>query len=270
MQVGKKIITSAFTLGFLVSLSGMAFHSQLIRSALPPSLTSPLYGIEIIACFLLFGLACSRIVAHSKQTEQDLQVTKEILKSSEKMAAMGSWYLDISTNTLTWSDAVYNIFGIEKEGFKATYEAFLDTVHPDDKELVNDAYTHAIRNNIPYEVVHRIIRADGRVRVVREKSENILDPNGIPLHSFGIVQDITEAHQQEQQQERLIKQLQNSLAEVKILQGILPICLLCKKIRADNGYWAGVEEYVKQHSELVLTDSICPNCIDRHAPAAPK
>ena len=270
MQVGKKIITSAFTLGFLVAVSGIAFHSQIIRSTLPPSLASPLYGVEIIACFLLFGLACSRFVAHSEQTEQDLQVTNEILKSSEKMAAMGSWHLDISTNKLTWSDAVYEIFGIKKEGFKATYEAFLDTVHPDDKELVNDAYNHAIQNNIPYEVVHRIIRADGRVRVVREKSENILDANGRPLHSFGIVQDITEAHQQEQQKERLIKQLQKSLDEVKILRGILPICLFCKKIRDDDGYWAGVDEYVKQHSELVLTDSICPDCIARHAPTEPK
>ncbi|MDH3393557.1 MAG: hypothetical protein OEL66_06085, partial [Desulfobulbaceae bacterium] len=106
--------------------------------------------------------------------------------------------------------------------------------------------------------------------VVREKSENILDANGIPLHSFGIVQDITEAHQQEQQKERLIKQLQKSLNEVKILRGILPICLFCKKIRDDDGYWAGVDEYVKQHSELVLTDSICPDCIARHAPTEPK
>lgn len=59
-----------------------------------------------------------------------------------------------------------------------------------------------------------------------------------------------------------IKELQNSIQHIKTLQGILPICSYCKKIRNDQNYWQQVESYVKDHSEAVFSHSICPDCYE--------
>jgi DNA-binding response OmpR family regulator len=70
-----------------------------------------------------------------------------------------------------------------------------------------------------------------------------------------------------QLQEKLdnrIKDLQDSLQHIKTLQGILPICSYCKKIRDDKNYWAEVEEYFVKHSNADFTHSICPKCYEKH------
>ncbi|MCP4252238.1 MAG: response regulator transcription factor [Candidatus Scalindua sp.] len=70
-----------------------------------------------------------------------------------------------------------------------------------------------------------------------------------------------------QLQEKLanrIKDLQDSLQHIKTLQGILPICSYCKKIRDDQNYWEEVEEYVVKHSDADFTHSVCPRCYDKH------
>ncbi len=69
--------------------------------------------------------------------------------------------------------------------------------------------------------------------------------------------------------ERLLKtvgRLEKTLAEVKTLRGILPICSFCKKIRNDKGYWDQVENYVAQHSDAGFTHGVCPDCLVKHYP----
>ena len=62
------------------------------------------------------------------------------------------------------------------------------------------------------------------------------------------------------EKEKLISELQEALAKVKTLSGLLPICSSCKKIRDDKGYWNQIETYIRQHSEAEFTHSICPKC----------
>ena len=62
------------------------------------------------------------------------------------------------------------------------------------------------------------------------------------------------------EKEQLISELQEALAKVKTLSGLLPICSSCKKIRDDKGYWNQIETYIRQHSEAEFTHSICPKC----------
>jgi phosphoserine phosphatase RsbU/P len=63
-----------------------------------------------------------------------------------------------------------------------------------------------------------------------------------------------------------VKELKKALDELKILQGIIPICSFCKKIRDDRGYWSHVEAYISQHSEAQFSHSICPECGKKHYP----
>ncbi len=76
----------------------------------------------------------------------------------------------------------------------------------------------------------------------------------------GIIRDISERKRVEEEREKLLLDLQDALAKVKTLSGLLPICAACKKIRDDKGYWNQIESYIRDHSEADFTHSICPEC----------
>jgi|MudIll2142460700_1097286.scaffolds.fasta_scaffold22124_2 PAS domain S-box-containing protein len=77
------------------------------------------------------------------------------------------------------------------------------------------------------------------------------------------VRDITERKKIEAERERLVQELKETLAKVKVLSGMLPICAWCKKVRDDKGYWKKVETYIEEYSDASFTHGICPECIDR-------
>ncbi|MCK5022971.1 MAG: DUF3365 domain-containing protein, partial [Candidatus Aenigmarchaeota archaeon] len=70
----------------------------------------------------------------------------------------------------------------------------------------------------------------------------------------------------EREQQELIKTLQRALLEIKTLQGIVPICSFCKKIRDDKGFWNQVESYVSKHTEAKFSHGVCPDCQREHYP----
>jgi len=76
--------------------------------------------------------------------------------------------------------------------------------------------------------------------------------------------DVTERKRAELERERLIRELQEALAKVKTLSGLLPICSFCKKIRDDKGYWHQVDSYIKRHSQANFTHGFCPDCTRQH------
>ena len=157
-----------------------------------------------------------------QESEEQLKLQEKIHNKAEEIAHIGSWHFDISKNILSWSDETYRIFGLNPQEFQATYEAFLAAVHPEDREMVNKTYSNAINNNnTPYECTHRIIRPDGTVRIVYEKSSDIVDETGRVIHSFGMVHDITEQKQAEEDKKRLEQQIQlnRKLESLGILAG---------------------------------------------------
>lgn len=70
----------------------------------------------------------------------------------------------------------------------------------------------------------------------------------------------------EAERDKVITELQKALSEVKTLRGFLPICASCKSIRDDKGYWNRIEAYIQQHSDVVLSHSICPDCAKKLYP----
>jgi len=83
----------------------------------------------------------------------------------------------------------------------------------------------------------------------------------------GIVRDISKRKQIEAERDQLIKSLQDSLAKLKTLRGLLPICASCKKIRDDKGYWNRIETYIQEHSEAEFSHGICPECARKLYPS---
>jgi len=108
------------------------------------------------------------------------------------------------------------------------------------------------------------MRADGTEFPV-ELSISPIPQQGQPVFT-AYLRDITERKQAEREREMLISELQDALAKVKTLSGLLPICAWCKKVRDDHGYWSQIEVYIEQHSDAAFTHGVCPDCVRRMYP----
>jgi PAS domain S-box-containing protein/putative nucleotidyltransferase with HDIG domain len=133
-----------------------------------------------------------------KQAEEALSESANRLKEAQRIAKIGNWELNLVNNKLLWSDEIYRIFEIAPEKFGASYQAFLYAIHPDDRDAVNKAYTASLETRNAYEIDHRLLMPDGRVKYVHESCETFYDFKGQPIRSVGTVQDITERHIAEQ------------------------------------------------------------------------
>ena len=111
-----------------------------------------------------------------------------------------------------------------------------------------------------YELDKRFLRGDGAAIWVHFTRSQVRDAAGSVRLGIGLAEDITARKQAERERERLIAELQNAIAEVKTLHGLLPICANCKKIRDDRGYWEQVEVYLEEKTDVHFSHGICPEC----------
>jgi PAS domain S-box-containing protein len=134
------------------------------------------------------------IFLQKQKIELALRESADFLAKSQEIAQLGSWKLDLIANQLTWSDEVYRILGCQPQEFTATYGGFLEFIHPQDRDLVDQAYRKSItEGEEKYEIEHRIIRKNtGEVRIVLEQCEHQRDTSGKIILSLGMIQDITE------------------------------------------------------------------------------
>jgi PAS domain S-box-containing protein len=137
-----------------------------------------------------------------KQRTAELQEAYRDLNRAQSVANAGSWRLDIGSNQLLWSDETYRIFGIPRET-PMTYEIFLSSIHPDDREYVDQKWTAALHGE-PYDIEHRIV-VNEAVKWVREKAELEFDSKGELKSGFGTVQDITERKLSEEQYRTIVR-----------------------------------------------------------------
>ncbi len=112
------------------------------------------------------------------------------------------------------------------------------------------------------ETIHK--KKDGTYTPVEVTSTLISLGNQKVLQAF--IRDISERRLKEKETERLLKRLKDASDEINTLRSILPICSFCKKIRHDKGYWEKVEVYIHKHSQVEITHSICPGCMQKYYP----
>lgn len=132
-----------------------------------------------------------RDITKRKIVEEKVVKSVNDFKEAQKIAQVGSWELNLTDNSLKWSDQIYRIFNLKPQVFEATYEAFLNNIHPDDRDTVNKAYSNSLVTKKPYEITHRLKLKNGNIKYVREMCKTDFDDNGKPLRSIGTVQDIT-------------------------------------------------------------------------------
>ena len=115
---------------------------------------------------------------------------------------MGDYDWEIATDTNTWSDQLFRIYGHEPQAFTPSYDRFLSMIHPEDQERIQGIHQHAYATGEPYEMIERIVRPDGEVRYLSSNGQVVTDENGNPLRMRGTCIDITDRVLAEEERER--------------------------------------------------------------------
>ncbi|QDX81415.1 hypothetical protein B9N43_09260 [Denitratisoma sp. DHT3] len=148
-------------------------------------------------------LGIGRDITAAKRADERIRASLDRLNEAQRIAMLGSWTLDLRSNHLEWSDEIYRIFEIDPATFSASYQGFLDAVHPEDRQRVDEVFSDCLKNGSAYEIIHRLLLADGRVKHVHERGEIRYAADGTPSMVQGTVQDVTERKQSEERIHRL-------------------------------------------------------------------
>ena len=227
------------------------FRRALIAFAFEEEIASPEFVEEVgyIADRNIQGLL-KRFHALYRKDEESLRQQRESLLEAQKIARIGHWELDLRSEHLYWSDEVYRIFGIEPETFEATYDAFLERIHPDDVEMVNAAYNDSVRNRTSYHIVHRIVTMHNVLKYVEERCFHHFDKEGNVYRSIGTVHDITDQVKAQQELQLASKLFEHSNDAVVITDENNRIVMVNNTFSAMTGY-ASAE--VKGHNPRLFS-----------------
>jgi len=131
--------------------------------------------------------------------------------NAQMLATMGDYDWHIESDTNTWSDQLFRIYGYEPGAIVPSYEVFMQHVHPDDRERIRAVHQQAYATGEPYQMVERIVRPDGELRYLASNGQVVTDANGTPLRMRGTCIDITDRVRAEQAQEESAVRLSQEL-----------------------------------------------------------
>lgn len=160
----------------------------------------------------------SRDISERVREENHLKEVNILMKQSQKLAKLGSWQWDIQANSVTWSEELYNIYGLDRHQFGASFESYLELVHPEDRDNVKSRIQEAVSTGNAVHFEERIIRPDGKLVHLKSWGQVIKDLDGKSVKMFGACLDITERKQsefdfldKEHQLERLFENVHSSI-----------------------------------------------------------
>ncbi len=135
-----------------------------------------------------------------------------MLRKSQEIGKLGNFEMTLATNDIVWSDQLYKLFGLKKEGRIIDYEKVLALIHPDDRERAIKASSDAAKERKPYTIEHRVVHPDGRILDLLITGDVIRNEKNEIVKIGGTVQDITERKKKEDEL-RLHSEIMNNISE---------------------------------------------------------
>ena len=149
--------------------------------------------------------------------ERELRRSQERLAEAERVAGIGSWEWDIIHDRVTWSDGLFRIYGLALDEFDPTVAGGHERVYPDDRQHVQESLERALAERSSFVLEYRALRADGRVRTLRNQAEVVVAETGEPIRVVGIVHDITDARAAQQALQTTSSDLERRALELQRL-----------------------------------------------------
>jgi PAS domain S-box-containing protein len=204
-------------------------------------------------------------ISEWKHAGRDLREKKERYRTILESIEEAYFEVDLKGKFIFFNDSLSSILGYSQEELKEMNHR--DFMPPETAKDIYSVFNEIYTTGKPIRKYgYEVIKKDG-TRGFHELFASLMsDKDGKPIGFRGIAHDITERKLAENEREKLIKELQDALTEVKKLSGLLPICSHCKKIRDDKGYWKRLESYLQEHSDAEFSHSVCPECAKKYYP----
>lgn len=197
-------------------------------------------------------------ITERKRAEKKIRQQREFLQKTMESLAHPFYVVDVNDYTVIMANSASG-FAVSPER-KTCYAL----THKKDRPCSNTGCLCPLEivkeTKKPVTVEHTHYDENGNPILVEIHGYPIFDETGKVIQMIEYVLDITERKKFEEEREKLIAELQDALAKVKLLSGMLPICASCKKIRDDKGYWKQIESYITEHSEVLFSHGMCPEC----------
>lgn len=163
-------------------------------------------------------------ITERRQAEEALRQSELALKRSQAVAHIGHWSWDTRTNTITWSEEMKRIFGLDPETVNGDLnEVNRRAIHPDDLARVNAIGASVIEHQQPVEVEYRVVWPDGSIHYVRAiPSDRVVDAQGRIVRLWGVVKDITERKLTEIEREQLLLQMRDQAEQLSQVMRSVP------------------------------------------------
>ena len=200
-------------------------------------------------------------VTHIKQAELHIKESENRYRSLIELSPLGIGVIDVNGNIIDVNQAYASMFGYRIPELLKLH--FRDLSHPDDFDREQElmvSLSNGEQADFSMEKRHK--HQDGHYFWTHITVGKACDIYGPGEFYFGFLSDISEQKALEDERNKLIDELKNALVEIKELNGYLPICSKCKKIRDDEGYWQQVEKYIMDRTDAQFSHSYCPECYE--------
>lgn len=192
-----------------------------------------------------------------------MQAGEERLRLAIEAVNDGIFDFDLKTGETHFSDRYYTMLGYAPGALPACRETWIELLHPEDREEIVSHVDRRIQEGKSWALEFRMRARDGSYRWILGRGQvSARDEQGRPARRTGTHTDVTDRKEAELARQALIAKLNKALEEVKTLEGLIPICSACKKIRDDQGYWNQLERYFEKHSDALFSHCLCPACMD--------
>lgn len=217
-----------------------------------------------------------RNVSEKKLAEQALADSENRMKDIIEFLPDPTFVIDMEGRVIAWNRAMERLSGVDKSDmigkgdhayaipfYKEARPMLIDLVLEDDERWATEYPGIKKEDGVFTSGGSFHPPSGGGEHYYAITAGRLFNAEGSLVGAIESVRDITDLKRSEQEREKLIEELKDALAKVRTLSGLLPVCVQCKKIRDDSGYWRQLETYISHHTDADVSHSLCPDCMEK-------